>query len=538
MDVSGTQIVKRGTKNQAVEKSREAAETDYGQTYILPSGAGAPGDYLYGSQPLNDLWMGMWGIFRVPAKRLPDLQPLPTNPAPATGAAGTEWPALKPGGAIAAPTSAPKPCATTAPTRTYNISMIKTKITYNKQGDHDPNGVMYVENTNLDAAGKPKPGVELKPLFIRANEGDCLNITLTNRLPLGGTKLEPGDPLNPVEKIGDTGTSAVTNLENGALKTVQPVWPAGNRASLHPSGLVKYYAISASGSAIGYNFDTTIAPGKSYTYKYYVDTKNIGVANFADYGNLRTNRHHGAWGGLIVEPKGSTFLKPKDLTALTSGDQAVIKYTDASGAVRSHREFVVDFQDGLNLYDASGKQIKDAAPGDVPGAPVDAEDEGEVGVNYRSEGFLNRLSSGKSSDPADVFSSAVHGDPSTPVFRAYTKDPTMVRVLNSSDLPRVHTFGISGHSWKYEQNDSQSNVINGQGGLNTGRAFNAGICTGSNTPLFDTSTTPTCAAVTDANAGDYLYNDRNFFHMLSGGIWGIIRVHGTTQTDLKPLPAK
>jgi hypothetical protein len=44
--------------------------------------------------------------------------------------------------------------------------------------------------------------------------------------------------------------------------------------------------------------------------------------------------------------------------------------------------------------------------------------------------------------------------------------------------------------------------------------------------------------VTDANAGDYLYNDRNFFHMLSGGIWGIIRVHGTTQTDLKPLPAK
>jgi hypothetical protein len=49
MDVSGTQIVKRGTKTQAVERSREAAETDYGQTYILPSGAGAPGDYLYGS---------------------------------------------------------------------------------------------------------------------------------------------------------------------------------------------------------------------------------------------------------------------------------------------------------------------------------------------------------------------------------------------------------------------------------------------------------------------------------------------------------
>jgi hypothetical protein len=206
--------------------------------------------------------------------------------------------------------------------------------------------------------------------------------------------------------------------------------------------------------------------------------------------------------------------------------------------VRSHREFVIDFQDGLNLYDASGKQIEDAAPGDVPGAPVDPEDQGEVGVNYRSEPFLNRVTDGKSSDPADVFSSAVHGDPSTPVFRAYPKDPTMVRILNSSDLPRVHTFGLTGHSWKYEQNDPESNVINGQGGLNTGRAFNAGICAGSNTPLFATNATPSCAAAPDGNAGDYLYNDRNFFHMLGGGIWGIIRVHGTTQTDLKPLPAK
>jgi hypothetical protein len=538
MDVSGTQIVKRGTKTQAVERSREAAETDYGQTYILPSGAGAPGDYLYSSQPLNDLWMGMWGIFRVPAKRLPDLQPLPTRPAPASPTTpGAEWPALKPGGAIAAPPSTPKPCATTAPTRTYNISIIKTKITYNNSGDHDPNGVMYIENNNLDLNGRPKPGVPLKPLFIRASEGDCLNITLTNRLPAAGTTLEPGDPLNPVEKIGATGTSEVFNRENNELQKVQPVWPAGTRASVHPSGLVKYYAISSSGSAIGYNYDTTIAPGQSYTYKYYVDTKNIGAANLADYGNLRTNRHHGAWGGLIVEPKGSTYLKPKDLTALTSGEQAVVKYTDASGVIRSHREFVIDFQDGLNLYDAAGKQIVDQARGDVAGAAVDPEDQGEVGVNYRNEPFTNRLATGK--NVADVFSTSTNigAAPATPLFRAYAKDPAMLRILNSSDLPRVHTFGVTGHSWKYEQNDPESNVINGQGGLNTSRAFNAGICTGSNTPLF-ASTTPTCATAPDANAGDYLYNDRNFFHMLSGGIWGIIRVHGTTQTDLKPLPAK
>ena len=292
--------------------------------------------------------------------------------------------------------------------------------------------------------------------------------------------------------------------------------------------------ISSSGGAIGYNWDTTIAPGRSYTYKYYVDTKNIGVANLADYGNLRTNRHHGAWGGLIVEPAGSTYLNPKDLAPLPAGEQAVIKYVDSTGATRAYREFVADLQDGLNLYDAAGTQIADAVPGDAPGAAPDPEDLGEVGLNYRNEPFSNRLDS--TGDVADVFSSSVHGDPSTPVFRAYPNDPAMVRVLNSSDLPRVHTWGIFGHNWKYEQNDPESNVINGQGGVNTSRAFNEGICSGSNTPLFAASVTPTCPQ--DATTGDFLYGDRNFFHMLGGGIWGLLRVHGTSQADLKPLPVK
>mgnify|MGYP001791817480 CR=1 FL=1 len=47
--------------------------------------------------------------------------------------------------------------------------------------------------------------------------------------------------------------------------------------------------------------------------------------------------------------------------------------------------------------------------------------------------------------------------------------------------------------------------------------------------------TPTCAG--DGIAGDYLYNDRNMLDM-SGGIWGLIRVHGQAQADLKPLPVQ
>jgi len=534
MEISGTQVIKRGTKTQAVRKAQQNAQTAYGSEKILPGGAGAPGDYLYSSQPMNDLWNGMWGIFRVPKKRVADLQPLPSNAPPNAGLPGQEWPALQPGQGIAAAPAAGNPCPVSAPNQNFKVSVVQQKIVYNAAGDNDPNGLAYVLDRDLNVAGKPKAGTALKPLFIRANEGDCVHITLTNRLPSTGVAVHPGDPINPVEAVGAAGTSSVTNSVGGTLHTVTPSWPAGNRASMHVSGLVRDLVTKSDGAAVGFNWDSTVAPGGSAPLHYYVDTRNIGVANLSDYGNLRGSRHHGLWGGLVVEPKGSTYLNPTDLTALPSGEQAVIKYPEGA-STRSYREFMVDIQDGLNLFDKNGTQVPDLAIPDVRGAALDAEDQGEQGVNYRSEQFRNRLTAGK--DVADVFSSTAFGDPATPVFRAYPNDPAMVRILNSQDLPRVHTFGITGHSWKYEGNDPNTNVINGQGGLNTSRAFNAGICAGSNTPLvFGTSSlTPTCA--TDGAAGDYLYNDRNFFD-LPGGSWGLIRVHGQSQPDLAPLPAK
>jgi hypothetical protein len=538
MEISGTQIIKRGNANQAIRRARQAGQTSFGSEKLVPGGAGAPGDYIYSSQPLSDLWMGMWGIFRVPAKRLADLQPLPSNPPPGAGVPGAEWPALQPGQPIAPAPAAGNPCPVGTPNRNFNISVIKSKIVYDAAGDNDPKGLAYVLNRDLNAAGNPKAGTALKPLFIRANEGDCVHINLTNLLPANSVGVGPGDPINPVERVGAAGTSTVTNSVDGVLHTVRPTWPNGDRASLHMSGLVKQLVTKSDGAAVGYNWDTTIAPGQTIPLHYFVDTKNIGVANMSDYGNLRGSRHHGLWGGLIVEPTGATYLDPNDLTALLAGEQAVIRYPEGT-ATRSYREFVADVQDGLNLFDANGVQIPDLAQPDVAGGPVDAEDQGERGVNYRSEPFLKRLAAGK--NIADVFSSAVHatattnGDPATPVFRAYPNDPTMVRILNSGDLSRVHTFGISGHTWKFQPNDPNTNIINAQGGLNASEAFNAGVCAGSNTPLSlgASGLTPACAG--DGLAGDYLYNDRNFF-MLPSGVWGLIRVHGGPQVDLPPLP--
>ncbi|MBI5652056.1 MAG: hypothetical protein HZC40_16690 [Chloroflexi bacterium] len=520
-EVTAGRAVRRGNATTATarEKMREHAQMTLGATIVLPAGANATGgDYLYSSQPLNDLWSGMWGIFRVLAGRVSDLQPLPDVTAPPTVPAGGEWLALKPGQSISAPPPAKilNPCPPSAQIKKIAISIVQQKIVYNAAGDHDPNGIAYVLNQDLDLAGRPKAGVALKPLFIRANEGECVHLALTNRLPSAGIPVHAGDPVNPTEN-----TSVTNRLANGSLQLVNATWRPSNRASVHIAGLIKHKVVSADGAAVGYNYDTTIAPGKTFTYYYWLDSKDIGIANIQNMANIRGTRHHGAWGGLVVEPKGAVYLDPKTGAFVRSGENAVIKYPiinpNGTTTYNLFREFIVNLQDGLNLFDKNGIQIADAAA--HAGEAADSEDQGEKGINYRSEPFRNRLA--RDPQSANVFSSVVHGDPATPIFRSYVGEPVMVRVLNSQDLPRAHTFGIAGHEWRHEWNDPTSNIINAQGGLNTSRAFNLNLIGGAGGP--------------QQLAGDYLYNDRNLFHNLSGGLWGLIRAHDTAQIDLKPL---
>lgn len=69
-------------------------------------------------------------------------------------------------------------------TRHYEIEAIQIPIVYNKYGDHDPDGLLYVlkkdasrikegalRNFNLEV---PQPYEEVMPLVIRANVGKRL----------------------------------------------------------------------------------------------------------------------------------------------------------------------------------------------------------------------------------------------------------------------------------------------------------------------------------------------------------------------------
>lgn len=72
------------------------------------------------------------------------------------------------------------PCPAGTPTRTYDVTALRTEIEYNDYGDHDPCGVVYVLDDEVEAvrSGEKNP----EPLTIRAHAGECVEINLTNAL--------------------------------------------------------------------------------------------------------------------------------------------------------------------------------------------------------------------------------------------------------------------------------------------------------------------------------------------------------------------
>ena len=77
--------------------------------------------------------------------------------------------------------------------KTFDIEATSLTIVYNKYGDHDLNGMIYVlkkyaeriqQKARENFAMSPlQPYKEIQLLVIRANAGDCIEIRLTNLLP-------------------------------------------------------------------------------------------------------------------------------------------------------------------------------------------------------------------------------------------------------------------------------------------------------------------------------------------------------------------
>jgi manganese oxidase len=272
-------------------------------------------------------------------------------------------------------------------------------------------------------------------------------------------------------------------------------------------------------------------------YRWWVDA-DVGLVFWHDHAFGATTWPHGGIGSTIVEPWGSTYHDPTTGEEIRSGPVADIHGTEPFAYSRngSFRELVAQLHDtvphtaqlvtagnppGLTRENAiaAGQSISFQMPSDMLEVAFPHLNGGTHttggGFNFRASSLASRLANNK--DASRLFDSKMHGEPATPMLRAYVGDNIVFRLLHGMQN-ETHTFVVSGHGYRPERYDKDSRVTN---------TIHIGIA-----ERYDLATT---AGGYQGMAGDYLYYDGRT-SKLSEGEWGIIRVHDELQKDLKVLP--
>ncbi|MCX0360670.1 multicopper oxidase domain-containing protein [Clostridium perfringens] len=358
--------------------------------------------------------------------------------------------------------------------REFHIAAIQKDIKYNDFKDHDPDGLLFVPYEYKDdiISGKMEP----TPLILRAKKGECIKVKLTNCF-----------------------TKPIPYYDFPGVPVDKEVTPS-MRVGISPQFL-RFDPVTDSGINVGYNnLEQTVKPGDSKTYSWYAD-EEYGTCLLSSLTDIRNHRYHGLFGAIIIEPEGSKIESDN-----IYGEQVTI----AESKTKKFREFVIFMHNGIRLLDVEGKlimtnqEVEGEEEGEEP-EPVDFEDRGEKGFNYRSERFFNRLQ--ENPDISKVFSSKVHGDPATPIFEASPGERVIIRLLMPADKPRNVCFVLHGHKWKAQPSDPFPNIISAQGAMGVGNVFNIELLNGA-------ATIP----------GDYLYRAGNIMWDIESGMWGIFRI--------------
>ena len=391
------------------------------------------------------------------------------------------------------------PCPQGVPLKTYSVQAIDVDIPLNRFGDHDPLGKMYVLSQDVDRvrAQEQSRHVQIglrddaiQPLVMRANIGDCVEINFTNNA-------------------------------------------SGGDFGVHIDGLA--FDAQNSGDAVGRNPSSAVARGQNRTYRFYVpeDDTFEGTHYMRPGPGHRDAVSHGLFGGFVVEPRGSTYHKPKDLSPLDSGWEAVIR----PEGKKAFREYV-------QLYHEVGNEdfdVSDAGGGTLPRVDPTTESyrPGARAMNYRSEPFMRRLERpGSEDEKAHGYGSYTFGDPATVIPRAYLGDPTKIRILHAG-AEVFHIFHLHGGGIRWRLNPKADGIFDYQDtGLNKtpveapstrldSQAFGPG-------ESYDLEIEGGAGGV-QQGAGEFLFHCHIIEHYVSG-MWGFWRVFDTRQPGLAPLP--
>jgi manganese oxidase len=267
---------------------------------------------------------------------------------------------------------------------------------------------------------------------------------------------------------------------------------------------------------------------------------DVGTVFWHDHAFGATTWPHGGFGTLIVEPVGSTYHDPKSGKEIRSGPVADIRTSEpvGYGVNGSFRELMVQ------VHDTVPHTVNIVTAGNPPGQPIEvALEAGKTvsfmmpeklymtpmpflnggthttgsGLNFRAEPIAQRLAGNP--EASQIFNSEIHGDPDTPLLRAYLGDTMVFRLLHTL-MNETMTWTLSGHTFLSERYAGDANRKN---------SIHIGIA-----ERYDLVVPQAGGA--RLQPGDYIHFNGRSSKFSEGG-WGIVRVYDKEQSDLQKLPA-
>lgn len=588
---------------------------------MLSSSAATTGDYLYSMDAsLEGYWSGLWGVMRNYTAQRSDLFALPNNPKPA-GARNTvafdgTCPRIgaNPNGIGTRPTPQRNyevvaalandilgnplnlsigdpaglaehvggPLKANGGTLVFNsraTQIPQVTVTDPEDGEtftiggqsgplHDPTAILYVRKADLDpVSGKLKPGVPVEPLVLRAAAGDCINITLENRLPLVMPDLASTAVMQGMVKRDRNHDEGPTTFSNNLMRP-------SSHVGLHAQ-LLAYDITKSDGVNVGSNPIQTVPPRNgssgaypSRVYQYYAGHLEREGKPISQLGRSVDNINATAveFGGLNFTPADVIKQPQKGLGAAMSVLPVGATWTEdarsrASATVTApgqavYRDFALVWQKALNLRWANGRPVEGiAAEGN--GVPTDPQDNSGMAINYKSEPLWFRFGLAPNAPfghadgngHADVpnahmaYSNAlVGGDPQTPVLWVKPGQAFRTHILMPTGGSRGSTFQLDGHVWSLNPFQSEKSDTGGypmstpgvgsvRFGLNPMSMYVG--ARESLLPAAHFSFMHPSAGGSNAIPGDYLFRDYAAYGNLSG-LWGLLRV--TNEPEPAPAP--
>lgn len=377
---------------------------------------------------------------------------------------------------------------------------------------HDPTAILYVRTADLVARSKTdsrcltngkltpsnyacpvvlRPQAPVEPIVLRAAAGDCVKVTLRNKLPAAMPDLPTWKHLPPsVTRDGGavpssaTGTGDLVTFNNN---NVRPSSYVGIRPALvahnvrQDTGVVvgsnPNANVAAPGATVNYRWyagDISLAPASSTSFNLVATPVEFGGTNLMPADSVKQGQK-GLGGALVVLPQGSTWTETdyvldhqaagatvdcSRVTPATAAANPRCRETKVSATVNGTiRDFVAVIQKGMSHRYGDGEPVEQIAA--EFSVAEDAEDSGEMAMNYRSDPLWFRFGlppntpfTGPSgfrtvSQAGDAYANGlVGGDPSVSIFTAKAGSEARIHLLEPTGANRAGVMTLHGHVWQ------------------------------------------------------------------------------------------